>query len=212
MTVRPPTLRDKRRYLLVRVDPPGTPIDQKELYHAIADAVTSLFGDVVAAIMVQAVICAEGDRHIVIRCRRGTERELAIALSTITACRDTRIALRIVAASGTIESLRERLRRKAGGRAAATGAVSDEACPAEQAPADETSGAESADNGASVPPAGMVPDSAGDAVPCRPSGVHSIGGRDYLLSYCDGQKVDVIEKGFKNTHRLFLIRSDLEDS
>ena len=117
MTVRPPTLRDKRRYLLVRVDPPGTPIDQKELYYAIADAVTSLFGDVVAAIMVQAVICAEGDRHIVIRCRRGTERELAIALSTITACRDTRIALRIVAASGTIESLRERLRQKADGRA-----------------------------------------------------------------------------------------------
>jgi hypothetical protein len=28
---------------------------------------------------------------------------------------------------------------------------------------------------------------------------------------CDGQKVDVIEKGFKNTHRLFLTREDLEE-
>jgi ribonuclease P/MRP protein subunit POP5 len=109
MTVRPPTLRDKRRYLLVRVDPAGTPVDQKDLYYAISDAVTTLWGDAMAAIIVQAVICAEGD-YVVIRCRRGMERELAIGLSTITAVRDTRIALRIIAASGTIDSLRDRMK------------------------------------------------------------------------------------------------------
>ena len=56
MTVRPPTLRDKRRYVLVKVDPPGTVIDQKELYYAVSDAVTSLWGDSVAGVIVQAVI------------------------------------------------------------------------------------------------------------------------------------------------------------
>jgi ribonuclease P/MRP protein subunit POP5 len=156
------------------------------------------------------VICSEGDRHIVIRCRRGTERELAIALSTITACRDTRLALRIIAASGTIESLRERLRRKATGRSAPAGTVPDEALPAEQTPSDETSGAEAADNKASVHPDGMIPYTAGDAVACKTSAVHNISGKEYLLAHCDGQKVDVIEKGFKNAHRLFLTGSDLE--
>jgi len=160
MTVRPPTLRDKRRYLLVRVDPPGTPVDQKELYYAVSDAVTSLWGDAVAGIIVQAVVCAEGD-YVVIRCRRGTERELAIALSTITQYRDTKIALRIIAASGTIDSLRDRMK----------------------------------------PPSGSA---ASTKTECR------FGGKEYLSAHCDGQKVDVIEKGFKNTNRLFLTREDLE--
>jgi len=204
MTVRPPTLRDKRRYLLVRVDPPGTPIDQKELYYAISDAVTSLFGDTVAAIMVQAVICAEGDRHIVIRCRRGTERELAIALSTITACRDTRIALRIIAASGTIESLRERLRQKAAGRAAAPDSTG--VCEA-PSPADgDNKGMPLASPGSTATDAGTPGEQ--DFLP----GGRVIDGKEYIGTYCDGQKVDVIEKGFKNTHRLFLTRSDLEES
>jgi ribonuclease P/MRP protein subunit POP5 len=204
MTVRPPTLRDKRRYLLVRVDPPGITIDQKELYYLVADAVTSLFGDAVAAIMIQAVICAEGDRHIVIRCRRGTERELAIALSTITACRDTRIALRIVAASGTIESLRERLRQKAGGRQKSAPGSAD---------ADEAYPAEGTGSSVAVPVSSDVPapDAAGGGVPESLPGEHTIDGKEYLVMNCDGQKVDVIEKGFKNTHRLFLTRSDLEE-
>jgi ribonuclease P/MRP protein subunit POP5 len=162
MTPRPPTLRDKRRYLLVRAEPAGIPIDQKDLYYAIADAITSLFGDAAAAIMIQAVVAAEGD-FVFIRCRRGTERELAIALSTITACRETRIALRIVAASGTMESLRERIRSR----------------------------------NVPEPAAGEPGECCFDKKICTP------------LS-CYGQKVDVIEKGFKNTNRFFLANEDLE--
>ncbi len=161
MAVRPPTLRDKRRYLLVRVDPPGTTIDQKELYYAVSDAVSSLWGDAVAGVIVQAVICAEGD-DVVIRCRRGTERELAIALSTVTRIRDTKIALRIISASGTIESLRDRMKP-------------------------------------------LPPPPSTDTVP-----EYRFSGKDYVAVYCDGQKVDVIEKGFKNTSRLFLTTEDME--
>lgn len=162
MTPRPPTLRDKRRYLLVRVEPAGTVIDQKDLYYAIADAITALFGDVAAAIMIQAVVAAEGE-YIFIRCRRGSERHLAIALSTITTCREIRIALRIIAASGTMESLRERIR------------------PAQDSP-DVADG---------------LPELALD-------------GRIFTPVHCNSQKVDVIEKGFKNTHRFFFTREDME--
>jgi ribonuclease P/MRP protein subunit POP5 len=164
MTPRPPTLRDKRRYLLVRVEPAGTPIDQKELYYAIADAITTIFGDAAAAIMIQAVVGAEGD-FVFLRCRRGTEQELAIAISTITACREIRIALRIIAASGTLESLRERIRTM-------------------KAPE-------------------PAPDGLGDL---------TFDQKTVIPLYCHGQKVDVIEKGFKNAHRFFLTTEDMEKS
>jgi ribonuclease P/MRP protein subunit POP5 len=161
MTPRPPTLRDKRRYLLARIEPSGTPVDPKELYYAVADAITALFGDAAAAIMIQAVIAIEGE-YVFIRCRRGTERELAIALSTITACRETRLALRVIAASGTMESLRDRVRSVA----------------------------------ARSP--GEMP------------GEVQFDNRTFTPVHCNGEKVDVIEKGFKNTHRYFLTREDME--
>lgn len=163
MSTRPPTLREKRRYLLVSVEPAGTPVNQKDLYYTIADATTSLWGDVMAAVVMPAVVAAEG-RFVVIRCRRGTERELAIALSTITKCRDVRIALRLVAVSGTIESLRERIRTV-------------------KTPVTE------------------------DSVPSECTFKKT----PVSITQCDGQKVDVIEKGFKNTNRLFLTREDLEE-
>ncbi len=109
MGTRPPTLREKRRYLLVALEPAGTAVDQKDLYYAISDATTQLWGMQWLPSSHRAVVASEG-QFFIIRCRRGTEHELAIALSTITTCRDTRIALRMVAASGTIESLRERIR------------------------------------------------------------------------------------------------------
>lgn len=164
MTPRPPTLRDKRRYLLVRVEPAGTNVDQKELYYAIADAITTLFGDAAAAIMIQAVVGAEGD-FVFLRCRRGTEQELAVAISTITACREARIALRIIAASGTMESLRERIRTM----------KSPE--PAPEGPGD------------------LIFDQ-----------------KTVTPVYCNSQKIDVIEKGFKNAHRFFLTTEDMEKS
>ena len=176
MSTRPPTLRGNRRYILVRVEPAGTVIDQKELYYTIADAVTSLWGDTVAGVITPAVVAAENG-HVIIRCLRGTEKELALALSTVTASRDVRLALRIVAASGTMESLRERIR--------AVKPVTEPASEPGTGPAD-TGGAE---------PASFL-----------------FAEQLFMIMNCNGQKVDVIEKGFKNAHRLFLTRSDLENS
>jgi ribonuclease P/MRP protein subunit POP5 len=163
MGTRPPTLREKRRYILVRIDPAGTTVDQKDLYYAVSDATTQLWGDAMAAVIIPAVVASEG-QFFIVRCRRGTEHELATALSTITTCRDTRIALRMVAASGTIDSLRERIR-------------SVKKPDQEQVPLQEC----------------------------------IFEKKVFLLEQWNGQKVDVIEKGFKNTNRLFLTREDLEE-
>ena len=162
MGARPPTLREKRRYILVSVEPSGVTIDRKDLYYAICDANTSLWGDETASVINPAVIVSEG-QYVIIRCRRGTERELSIALSTITSCRDHHIALRIVAASGTIETLREKIKKP----------------------------------GTPDPDSTSLPE-------C------SFGEKLFQTEYCSGQKVDVIEKGFKNTNRLFLTKEDLE--
>jgi ribonuclease P/MRP protein subunit POP5 len=175
MSPRPPTLREKRRYILARIEPAGIIPDKKELYYAIADATTSLWGDATTAIITPAVVALESG-HVVIRCRRGTERELAIAVSTVTACRDMRICLRIIAASGTIESLRKRFRQK-------------------KIPTTKTE-TMAAETGAGDEP---------DLPEC------SFGKIPYIIVQCNGQKVDVIEKGFKNTNRLFLTREDMED-
>ncbi len=163
MAPRPPTLREKRRYLLVSVEPLGTNIDRKELYYAVCDATTSLWGDVTAALIMPAVVASEGN-YVIIRCRRGTERELSIALSTITSCRDIPLVMRIVAVSGTIDTLREKVR-------------------SQKSP---------------------------DSEPVSPH-EYVIGEKTFQELFCYGQKVDVIEKGFKNTNRLFLTKEDLEE-
>jgi ribonuclease P/MRP protein subunit POP5 len=149
--------------MLLRTEPAGTVPDQKELYYAVHEAVSSLWGDAAAALIHMAVVAAEHG-YVVVRCRRGTERELAIALTTVTSCAGQRISLRTLATSGTIESLRERMAIL---RAPETPVVPPDEC--------------------------------------------TIDGRSYNVCHCSGQKVDVIEKGFKNTTRFFLTRDDLED-
>ena len=172
MSPRPPTLREKRRYVLTRMDPAGTTVEQKDLYYSIVDAVTSLWGDGMAATIVPAVVAVEGN-NVFVRCVRGTERELMIALSTITVVRDVKLALRIIAASGTMESLRERIRRQ------------EPASPSSASPAGDESR--------------------------EPTGL-PFAGKIFIPLECEGGKVDVMEKGFKNTNRLFLTTEDLEVS
>ena len=173
MSTRPPTMREKRRYLLLRVEPAGIEIDQKELYYAVSDAVTTLWGDTVAAIITPAVVAAEHG-HVFIRCSRGSERELMIALSTVTGYRDVRLALRMVAVSGTMESLRARIRKPK---------IPD-----------------------AVPETTSLPGDSGEHAEV------TFAGKKFIVLECEGGKVDVIEKGFKNTNRLYLTSEDLEES
>ncbi len=108
MKPRPPTLRQNRRYLLVRIAPVSFVPDGKALYLAIAEAVTALYGDAGAAVIDQAVVAVERG-HAVVRCRRGEEERLLGAVATVTTVDSRACALHPRAVSGTILSLRERL-------------------------------------------------------------------------------------------------------
>jgi ribonuclease P/MRP protein subunit POP5 len=138
-------------------------IEQKNLYYAVSDVTTSLWGDVVAAVIASAVVASEG-QYVIIRCKRGTEQDLSVALSTITTCSDNHIALRMVAASGTIDTLRDKIR---GVKTPDPDSISPRECMFDK--------------------------------------------KLFQITQCNGQKIDVIEKGFKNTNRLFLTREDLEE-
>ncbi|MDD4483741.1 MAG: Rpp14/Pop5 family protein [Methanoregula sp.] len=192
MAVRPPTLREKRRYVLARIDPEGVQVDPKDLYYAMYEAVVSLFGDLVAAAMQPSVIGIESGCAL-FRCRRGTERELMIALSTLGACREVPVALRILAVSGTLESLRERI-------AAFQEKWHEVPVPA----ADQLSGSD----GVSPLPPGPESPAADGAVSTGTE--YQFGGAPVGIVTRRGHKADVIEKGFKNTRRLYLTTEDLE--
>lgn len=108
MKPRPPSLRFKRRYILVKVVPRWYAIDGREMYPFIAEAICSLWGDAVAAEMQPAVVfCEKG--FAIIRCRRGTEQKLGTALATVTGASERPFTLRALATSGTILTLKRKL-------------------------------------------------------------------------------------------------------
>ncbi len=109
----PPTLRRKKRYMLAVMDPPGIEPDPRELYHAIANEVTSLYGDVKAASIGLSIISA-GNDQVIVRYSRGYDKEVRVALATVTVLEDQRIALRTKVTSGTLHALRRKLPRKTG--------------------------------------------------------------------------------------------------
>lgn len=102
-------MRAKRRYILVRVLPYGVAPDQKQMYLSVIEAATSLFGDAATGFAQPAVVFCDAG-YAVVRCRRGTEKDIATALTTVTAIADLPVALRTVAVSGTIHALRRRMK------------------------------------------------------------------------------------------------------
>ncbi|MDD1719079.1 MAG: Rpp14/Pop5 family protein [Methanoregulaceae archaeon] len=107
MKPRPPTMREKRRYILVRLVP-EIPADPKVLYTTLLDSVTSIFGDLGAARIHMAVVYSAGP-YAILRCRRGMEQDLMIALSTVCAVGSRRLVVRTQKISGTIRSLKEKI-------------------------------------------------------------------------------------------------------
>jgi ribonuclease P/MRP protein subunit POP5 len=159
MPPRPPTIREKRRYLLIRLLPAGMGMDPKLLHRSINEGTTSLFGDEGAAeIGASVVYCEPG--FAVIRCRRGTEKRLLLALATVNRMGEQPVSLRSILISGTIRTLRDRITRIG------------------------------ADLGVRE--------------------YHMIEG-ERLLCLRSGEKIDVIEKGFKSRELLFLTHRDIEE-
>jgi ribonuclease P/MRP protein subunit POP5 len=108
MKPRPPSLRDKRRYILARIVPQWKCPEAKELFLSIQEAVNSLRGDATAADIQMAVIYSDRE-FAIIRCGRGTEDVLEQALATVFCIGDDRVAVRSIAISGTILALKKRI-------------------------------------------------------------------------------------------------------
>jgi ribonuclease P/MRP protein subunit POP5 len=98
--------RERRRYILARFAPEGATPDPREVYAAVAEACTALWGDAAASEISPSVMAWEG--HAILRCRRGTEDRLATALATITRIGDERVAVRTITTSGTLHAIRSR--------------------------------------------------------------------------------------------------------
>ena len=109
MKALPPTLRVNKRYVLCRIVPHGLNADGKAVYYAVYEAVSSLFGDAGAAEIGMSVVHTEGNWAIV-RCTRGYEKKLQAAVSTVNAIGDMPCAIRPVLTSGTILTLKEKIR------------------------------------------------------------------------------------------------------
>lgn len=108
MTVRPPTLRVRYRYILASVSPPYREIDPKRMHRAISEAVTSLLGDVQSA-GIQVGVMGVVNGSAILRCQRGCEHLLQLALSTVTAVDGIRLSLTPVAVSGTMKTLKKKI-------------------------------------------------------------------------------------------------------
>ena len=154
-------MRDKRRYILVRIFPPWSSPGTKDLFIAIQEAVTSLSGDATASNVQMAVVHASAEFAIV-RCNRGTEKVLEQALATVFCIGSDPLSLRPVATSGTILSLKQRIGRITRG-----------------------------------------------PLPEKRSVHHQ--GKLYDAYCYPGQKIDLLEKGFKSRELLFLTEEDIED-
>ncbi|HIJ05740.1 MAG: Ribonuclease P protein component 2 [Methanomicrobiales archaeon 53_19] len=109
-----PTLRENKRYVLTSIMPSDPDCEIRELYYAVADSITSLYGDCIAAEMHAATILLEGE-YLILRCRRGWERELCCAIAAIRSINGRPLRIITIATSGTIAALRKRIRpQKAG--------------------------------------------------------------------------------------------------
>ncbi len=105
----PPTQRPNWRYIAAEVVPQWCPASARDMHYAILGCEASLLGDSTAAFMRTSVVSCEGGVAIV-RCIRGTERDVETVLATVTEAGGARVALHPFATSGTIHGLKKKIR------------------------------------------------------------------------------------------------------
>ncbi|HJJ90026.1 MAG TPA: Rpp14/Pop5 family protein [Methanocorpusculum sp.] len=106
----PPTLRENHRYLLIKISGEFSAMpSQKEIYYAIRETATKLFGDVGFAQMHIAVIWSD-DEHAIIRFRRGWEKEIVACTAMTTKMCGYATAFRTIIISGTIHGVKNHIK------------------------------------------------------------------------------------------------------
>lgn len=109
MKRRPPTLREKKRYILASIVPYSLEADGRDVYNAVINSATSLYGDTGTAVMHPVVVFCEGG-YAIVRCARGAETGCETAISLVNSIGGREAALRPVATSGTMISLKKRMK------------------------------------------------------------------------------------------------------
>ncbi|HOL42377.1 MAG TPA: Rpp14/Pop5 family protein [Methanospirillum sp.] len=102
-----PSMRENFRYVLARISP-DFPFESRDLYRSIAESVTSLYGDGIAAQIWPSVMQVSAP-YAIIRCRRGMEHYLETALSAIAQIQGIPAAIHPQKTSGTIRTLQEKI-------------------------------------------------------------------------------------------------------
>ena len=103
--------RTKRRYLALQLDSDGTPTS-KEFTDAIWNAITKLYGEYGASQTGLALIkYDEGEKKAVIRTALATVNIVRTALASITRVADKEAAVQVMAVSGTLKALHEKIRQ-----------------------------------------------------------------------------------------------------
>ncbi|MBR6012052.1 MAG: Rpp14/Pop5 family protein [Methanomicrobium sp.] len=213
MKALPPTLRVNKRYVLCRIVPHGLNADGKAVYYAVYEAVSSLFGDAGAAEIGMSVVHTEGDWAIV-RCTRGYEKKLQAAVSTVNAIGDMPCAIRPVLTSGTILTLKEKIRD-----AQSRAEYGTENCTENDADNEADAGAECReDNGAG----NVAADSAecagfADGKECSESNLLyakkdiTLKGISYRPVRVSREKIDLYKEGIKSQDSLYYTIKDIEE-
>jgi RNase P/RNase MRP subunit POP5 len=95
-----------RRYLAIYLDG-GNDYSEQEVSDALYEAVRELFGDYgVSGIRPRLIEYDEEKREGIVRCDRGSTREMRAVLALITEISNQEAAVRVIGASGTIKSLK----------------------------------------------------------------------------------------------------------
>ena len=102
--------RAKRRYLALQVDSDGVPTP-KEFIDAVWSAVTKLYGEYGASLTGLALIDYNAEKKTaVIRAALATVDSVRASLASITSLAGKEAAVHVVAVSGTIKALHEKVR------------------------------------------------------------------------------------------------------
>ena len=97
-----------RRYLAISVDSDDA-YSEEEVSEALNQAVREIFGEYgVSRIRLKLIEYDEEKKNGIVRCDRSSTREMRAALALITMISDRDAAFRVLAASGTIKSLKAR--------------------------------------------------------------------------------------------------------
>ena len=205
MKALPPTLRVNKRYVLCRIVPHGLNADGKAVYYAVYEAVSSLFGDAGAAEIGMSVVHTEGDWAIV-RCTRGYETKLQAAVSTVNAIGDMPCAIRPVLTSGTILTLKEKIRDA---QSRAENDADNEADAGAECREDNGAGNVAAD---SAECAGFA-----DGKECSESNLLyakkdiTLKGISYRPVRVSREKIDLYKEGIKSQDSLYYTIKDIEE-